>query len=96
MFRFIKVNKVKCLKCNDIIVSLQTSASKQETCTCGHCVISGGATALVRRGNQGIDYEEMSSLIFDGECPKVKEDIQDPPPDQEEYLSYLKNKHKRP
>ena len=95
MFRFVKLNKAKCLKCGDIIVSPQENASANITCSCGHLVISGGATALVRKGEQGTDFEEMSKLVFDGECPAVREDIQDPPPEQEMLLQELKNKHQR-
>jgi hypothetical protein len=71
MFRFIKENKVKCLICNEILISNPDNASKSVSCTCGATVISGGSTHLVRKGKQ---YKELSSFDFT-DCPDVKTDI---------------------
>lgn len=95
MFRFVKQNKAKCLRCQDILISSPEEAGKDVTCSCGCLTISGGATALVRNGKQGRDYEELSTLNFNGECPKINEDTDDPPPEQEVMLKKLNQHLKR-
>ena len=95
MFRFVKVNKARCLKCDDVLISPQDEAGKEVVCSCGSLKISGGATALVRNGSQGSDFEELSTLVFDGECPAVNEEVQDPPPEQEALLNDLKKRLKK-
>jgi len=95
MFRFVKLNKVKCLHCGDILISQSETPSEVMVCSCGRIKMSGGATSMLRSGIQNTDYKEMSQLNFDRECNAVKEDVQDPPPEQEKMLSHLKNKPRR-
>lgn len=95
MFRFITVNKARCLKCNDVVVSNSDTAGTMESCSCGSLKISGGSTALVRNGIPGKDYEELSKMNFDGECPPVNEDTQDPPPEQGALIDEIKQKYRK-
>ena len=53
----IKVNKIKCLKCGDIIESKHRHDFK--FCSCGAVAIDGGKDYLKRLGNRE-DYEELS------------------------------------
>ena len=56
----LKVNKIKCLSCEDIIES--KSQHSYVTCSCGKCSVDGGL-AYVRRTYSGDDmspYEELS------------------------------------
>lgn len=76
MFRFIKVNKAKCLNCGDILISKPESAGKEVTCDCGGLTISGGATHAHRRGK---NYKDLCELDFSG-CPEVSTEIPMPPP----------------
>ena len=92
-FRFIKVNKAKCRHCSDVLVSnteKRKLAAEEHTCSCGKLTISGGGTALVRTGRQGIDYDEMSIMNFD-DCPAVLEGVQDPPPEQGKLIDHITN-----
>ena len=95
MFRFVKVNKAKCLHCGDMLISESDKPSEVVTCGCGRLRISGGSTSMLRSGILGRDYKEMSQLNFDKECPAVKEDVQDPPPDQDLILKNIKNNPRR-
>lgn len=95
MFRFVKVNKAKCLHCGDILISQAEAPSEKVSCSCGRLNISGGATSMLRSGILGKDYQEMSQLNFDRECPAVKEDVQDPPPDQDKILNSIRKNPRR-
>ena len=75
-FRFIKINRAKCLTCNDTLISKPESASKEVTCSCGGLTISGGATHSFRKGT---NYRDMCVLDF-SQCPEVNTDIPIPPP----------------
>jgi hypothetical protein len=87
MFRFIKLNKARCLRCNSIVISRQETTSMDCHCDCGNLVISGGTTHLIRTGVLGKDYEELSVININQEnCPEIKEDTQDPPPFQDKLL----------
>lgn len=94
MFRFIKINKAKCLYCNDIVISPLDSPSKICLCICKKLKISGGSTSLIRSGIQNKDYQELSNINFEGECPSVNEDVQDPPPEQEKLIQHIKNRYR--
>ena len=50
-------NKIKCLKCGDIIESVYQHDFK--TCSCGACSVDGGKYYLRRVGNDK-DFEELS------------------------------------
>lgn len=56
-------NKIKCLKCGDIIESVYRHDFK--TCSCGACSVDGGKDYLRRVGNNE-DFEELSvnSIFF--------------------------------
>ena len=59
----IKVNKIRCLHCGDII----TSKSRYDlvTCSCGACQVDGGTFYLKRTANSREDYEELSECEED-------------------------------
>ena len=75
-YRFIKLNRAKCLLCNDILVSPADKADKLITCNCGNLTISGGSTHLYRKGK---NFENMCIIDFTG-FPEVKSDTAIPPP----------------
>jgi len=79
MFRFIKLNKAKCLRCNSIVISQEHRPSDVEVCDCGSLKISGGRTHLIRNGTAGRDYEELTIIeINDQNCPDVNAETVDP------------------
>lgn len=56
--KIIKVNKVRCLHCGDIITSKSTY--DMVTCSCGACTVDGGTDYLKRTADNREDYEELS------------------------------------
>lgn len=52
-------NRIKCLKCGDIIESEHRHYYK--TCSCGACAVDGGHDYLRRYGNLE-DWEDMSEV----------------------------------
>ena len=58
----IKVNKIKCKKCGDIIESLHRHDFK--FCKCGAVAVDGGKDYLRRLGNLG-DWEDLSEHTMD-------------------------------
>ncbi len=52
-------NRIKCLKCGDIIESEHRHDYK--TCSCGACAVDGGHDYLRRSGNLE-DWQEMSEI----------------------------------
>lgn len=79
MLRFIKLNKARCNRCSETLISKPEAPSVKHTCGCGKLTMSGGATHLLRTGEPGQDYIELSVFDFDG-CPDIKEDVQTLPP----------------
>ncbi len=57
--QIIKVNKIKCKKCGNIIESKTTNDLKR--CSCGAVAVDGGKEYLKRIGNDE-EYEELSEL----------------------------------
>lgn len=55
----IKENKIKCLKCGDIITS--NSVHDFKWCSCGACAVDGGLEYLRRCGNRE-DWEELAVI----------------------------------
>lgn len=55
--QIIKVNKIKCKKCGNIIESKATNDLKR--CSCGTVAVDGGKEYLKRIGNDE-EYEELS------------------------------------
>ncbi len=53
----IVINRIKCLKCGDVIES--TSVHDFKWCSCGSCAVDGGHNYLRRVGNRE-DWEEQS------------------------------------
>ena len=53
-------NRIKCLKCGDIIESEYRHDFK--TCSCGACAVDGGRDYLRRCGNPD-DWQGMSEII---------------------------------
>lgn len=87
-FRFIKLNRAKCLTCGDVLISKAESAGLEVTCSCGSLTISGGATHSYRKGT---NYKDMCILDF-SDCPEVATDIPAPPPGSEISEDELKTK----
>lgn len=52
-------NRIKCLKCGDVIESEYRHDYK--TCRCGACAVDGGHDYLRRGGKIG-DWEEMNEI----------------------------------
>ena len=77
-YNIIRMNKARCLHCKDVLVSEKGQGDVEVKCSCGKLVISGGHAFLLRSGNQGTDYAEMSEMNFDN-CPNVKEDTEELP-----------------
>ena len=79
MFRFIKLNKAKCLRCNTVVISHEHSPSVVEVCDCGSLKISGGRTHMIRSGTAGRDYEELTIIEIDEtNCPQIIDTPADP------------------
>ncbi len=55
--QIIRMNKMKCRKCGDIIES--TSVHDFKYCSCGSCAVDGGMEYLKRVGERE-DWEELS------------------------------------
>lgn len=87
-FRFIKVNKAKCLTCGEILHSKPEEAGKEITCNCGGLTIAGGATHAYRKGT---NYKDMCILDF-SDCPEVATEIPMPPPGSDISEDELKTK----
>lgn len=64
----IKENKIKCSKCNDVVVSVIEDVFK--SCVCGNIKIAGGTRDKIRIKADGIpavlgeDYVDLSTYIF--------------------------------
>ena len=50
-------NKIKCLKCGEIIESLTVHDFR--SCSCGSCSVDGG-TVYLKRGGNPEDWEDLS------------------------------------
>jgi hypothetical protein len=87
-YRFIKLNKAKCLTCGDVLISKPESAGLEVVCSCGGLTIAGGSTHSYRKGT---NYKDMCILDF-SECPEVATDIPTPPPGSDISDEDLKNK----
>lgn len=57
--QIIKINKIKCKKCGNIIESKTTNDLKR--CSCGAVAVDGGKEYLKRIGNDE-EYEELSIM----------------------------------
>jgi hypothetical protein len=59
-----KINKVRCKKCKDNLVSI--NGNDEDTCTCGDITIYGGLFVLGRKRNRKkAEYEELSEVNMD-------------------------------
>ena len=56
--RRIKVNRIRCRKCKDVITSEYTHDFK--TCSCGAVSVDGGKSYLKRSAMSPDDYDELS------------------------------------
>lgn len=86
----LKINKIKCLHCGDIIVGKESQIIE---CSCGSCGAGGGKNLMKRKGKPGIDYKELSQWdekYFGG----VKEDVAKKPPGNDEAFEQLKKEHR--
>ena len=59
MEKKIRVNKIKCRKCGNIIES--TSVHDFKSCSCGACAVDGG-TEYLRRLGEPEDWGELSEF----------------------------------
>lgn len=53
-------NRIKCLKCGDVIESFTVHDFKG--CSCGACFVDGG-TDYLRRGGNREDWEDLSEIV---------------------------------
>ncbi len=61
-------NKVKCLKCGDIIESHHRHDDKY--CSCSNVLVDGGKDYL-RRGYKSLEFEELTTIRRGGEITRV-------------------------
>lgn len=61
-YSIVKLNKARCKKCGEILVS--KSEKTEESCGCGHLKIGGGHSWIKRNGQVGVDFEELAVLNF--------------------------------
>ena len=54
------LNRLRCLKCGDIIES--KSVHDYVSCSCGACAVDGGNEYLRRTGKRGEDWENLSEV----------------------------------
>ena len=54
-------NRIKCLKCGDVIESFTVHDFK--VCSCGACFVDGG-TDYLRRGGNREDWKDLSETIM--------------------------------
>ena len=74
---FYKINRVKCLICDEIITS--TSSREWETCSCGSVKIRGGRSMLERDGNPK-QYKELSVIDIPPEiATMINDEVTDKP-----------------
>ena len=66
------LNKIKCLHCGDIIVSVYTHDYKN--CSCGKISVDGGKSYLKRGFDEPTDYEEMS-LYDDAPFEEIRKNL---------------------
>jgi len=66
-------NRVKCLKCGDVIYSAHRHDYKK--CSCGNIGVDGGMEYLRRVGNMS-DYEELSVSLDDEVYEACKEALE--------------------
>lgn len=59
MKNWIRINRIKCLKCGDIITSETVHDFKW--CKCQSCAVDGGTNYLRRCGNPD-EWEDMSEV----------------------------------
>ena len=71
---FYKKNRVKCLTCDEVLVS---SDDTWVECSCGDTKISGGRSFL---GRQGKNFKEMSIIEIPEEIQKTINEEYDPRP----------------
>jgi hypothetical protein len=90
-FKFIKLNRAKCLLCNDVLISPADKADKLVVCRCGNLTISGGSTHSYRKGK---NFQDMCVLDF-SECPEVSTDTPIPPPDSTITLAELEERKRK-
>ena len=65
----IKVNRIKCLKCGDIITS--ESVHDYKSCSCGSCFVDGGNDYLRRGGSK--EYREELSIFEPNDEEELEE-----------------------
>jgi len=90
-FRFIKINRAKCLDCKDTLISPPDNPGKLMTCRCGGLTISGGSTHSYRKGK---NYEDMCVLDF-SDCPEVNTDTPQPPPNSTITVAELEERKRK-
>jgi len=67
-YKIIKLNKAKCKKCGDVLIS--NDEKKEEVCGCTALKMGGGHSWIRRTGKSGVDFEEMAILNFN-EVPET-------------------------
>lgn len=79
-YKIVKLNKVRCKKCGDVLISHQES--REEKCGCGSLKMGGGHSWIKRSGKAGVDYEELAVLNFQ-EVPETIQGESEEQPEQQ-------------
>lgn len=91
---YIKINKVKCLHCGEILYSSSDNPDEVHKCGCGKVEIFGGESLMGRKGVENVDYKEMSEFDLSNYSGKISEEIADEPPGNEELIQQILNERK--
>ena len=86
---FIKINKIKCLHCGDILLSPSDEPEEVQKCSCGKCSCLGGSSTLMRKGIEGIDFKELSEYDLGDYKGKVANEVADPPPGNDQMIENI-------
>lgn len=86
---YIKINKIKCLHCGDILYSPSDNPDEVQRCGCGKCECFGGSSTLVRKGIENVDFKEMSEYDLSKYSGKISDKISDKPPGNDELIDNI-------
>lgn len=86
---FIKINKIKCLHCGDIVLSSKDDPNEVQKCGCGACGAFGGSSMMGRKGLEGIDFKELSEFDLSKYSGKISEEVAEEPPGNREIIDQI-------
>jgi len=91
---YIKINKIKCLHCGDILYSPEDEPNTPQKCSCGKCECLGGSSTMIRKGLEDVDYKEMSEYDLSKYSGKITDEVAEPPPGNDELIKNILNSRK--